>query len=307
MIITKLTGGIGNQMFQYAVGRTLSYKYKTDLLLDISFYNTQSSDIKRIFSLDSFNIKARIASQNENRRLCKWQYFSFIPKRIYRNILPKHFTNYLKEKDVTCYINKKSQYYDKRVLKIGDNVVLQGYWGNENYFISIEQTIRKEFTLKDELISPAFLEIENEILSKNSVSIHFRRTDYLNKQNGIYELFGICEKEYYDAAITYILSRIVSPYFFIFTDDVEWVKNNFRLSFPNYLVSYNNFKDYEELMLMSYCKHNIIANSTFSWWGAWLNNFTEKQIIAPKKWFRNPFYQNFYEKSDFVPHTWTRL
>lgn len=303
MIITKLSGGIGNQMFQYAIGRALSNKYKTDLLLDITSYDY---DLKRRYSLSCFNIKANLATYNDIYRLCRWQYIPFIPKRFFRNVLPSYITNFKKEKEVSYYINK-SQKLDKTVLTIGDNKVIEGYWGNENYFISIEHLIRRDFSLKYESVSDGFRNLKNEIQNMNSVSIHFRRTDYLNKKNGIYELFGICGDEYYDVALKYIFSKIENPFFFIFTDDVEWVKNNLKLSSPYNLVSDNNFEDYEELLLMSYCKHNIIANSTFSWWGAWLNNNPEKIVIAPKQWYRNSDYQNFYEKSDFVPFKWKRL
>ncbi|MEI6304723.1 MAG: alpha-1,2-fucosyltransferase [Candidatus Taylorbacteria bacterium] len=187
------------------------------------------------------------------------------------------------------------------LVKLG--IKEKGYWQNEKYFKSIENNIKKEFTLINPLRSAAkkfAIEIGSLI---NSISIHIRRGDYVSDQK-TNKYHGTCGPEYYSKAIKYITSKIGSNiHVFVFSDDIEWVKQNMPLKYPVTYVSSPEIPDYEELILMSQCKHNIIANSTFSWWGAWLNENPDKIVIAPKRWTLKGE-KNF---KDICPPSWTRI
>ena len=141
------------------------------------------------------------------------------------------------------------------------------------------------------------------ILAVNSVSIHVRRGDYLTNPV-TFQTHGLCDIDYYKKAIDEILDLVDKPHFFIFSDDQSWAKSNIIFGAPtDYVMHNNSLKNYEDLRLMSYCRHHIIANSSFSWWGAWLGNNPEKIVIAPKKWFNDPK----IDTTDLIPDTWLRL
>lgn len=300
MIISKLTGGLGNQLFQYAIGRSLAICKNTIFKMDISFYSSnENKKLNRKYLLDKFNISESIASNNELKEIVKKKH---LKRAILRNVCKRQIP-YYKENIVV----EQTLSFDKNLFNINKNTILEGYWPNEKYFLPIQHILQKEFILQKEYITPLFSEYQSAINSKNAISIHIRRTDYLNMDDGTHNLFGICDLEYYNNAINFILSKVDNPFFYIFTDDAKWVVANFKLDYPFYIISENKFQDYEELQLMSFCKHNIIANSTFSWWGAWLNKYQNKIIVAPQKWYNNENYQEFYEKSDFVPKTWIRI
>lgn len=298
MIIVKLKGGLGNQLFQYAVGRSLSCLKSTDLKLDVSFFSEMDNQkLQREYVLDYYNIAAEVVSKTDFVNVLRK---ININRAISRNLLKKRIP-YYKEN----LIIEQNVYFDKNIFNSNKNAILDGYWPNEKYFNSIHKVIRDEYTLKKEYITPEFTAYKKAILHQQSVSIHIRRADYLQNEN--YDLFGVCGMDYYNNAVNLIKKLIGSPVFYIFTDDTEWVRENFKMDDSYQLVSENRFQDYEELQLMSFCKHNIIANSTFSWWGAWLNHNSEKKVIAPLKWYNNTDYQNFYETSNFIPSEWIKL
>lgn len=245
MPIIKIKGGLGNQMFQYAYGRQLQLKKHKKVVFDTSFFEENTKDTSRLFLLDKFNINLSD----------------------FRNI---------KRNKIQLFLNK---YKDKILLRL---IKDYSFYQKEKYFIDIQKHILKEFTLKDELSQEAKTIRERIIQVSNSVSIHIRRGDYINNKK-YNKHHGVCGIDYYKNAINYIKQRIQNPIFFIFSDDITWVRQNFLIENAIY-VSNANIKDYEELYLMSLCKNNIIANSTFSWWGAYLNKNENKIVIAPIKW-----------------------
>jgi len=286
MIITKLMGGLGNQMFQYAAGRALSDTYNTSLKLDISYY--EKEDIfKRSFILDKFNIIGNIATVDDKQKFINKNYLYKLAEKLKPSFKRK------------IIIEKPFEYY-RDFEKIGDDAYLDGYWQSEKYFKHIESIIRNEFTLKN--ISKAVKEIIFDIEKNNTVSIHTRRADYVTLKN-VNERYGICSIEYYQAAINNISEQINSPNYYIFSDDVAWVKENLKLKGPMTVVSEDGFNDYEEIIIMSKCKYNIIANSSFSWWGAWLNENSNKIVIAPKKWLST----DEFDVSYMLPNNWIKL
>jgi hypothetical protein len=297
MICIQLNGGLGNQMFQYALGRTLSLKNNCELILDTSILAQKTNskvEIVRDFELEIFNIVAKVASKSELKEY-KPILLKIINSLVYRLGFPGiTLSNY--------YIEQQFS-FNKKVLKAAKNCFLSGYWQSQLYFESIASVIIEDFQFPiiDDSINLYFL---SEIKKSNSVSIHLRRGDFLNVNT--HNIHGTCSLEYYQGAISYIKSKIINPVFFIFSDDIPWVKSNVNFEAQTHFVSGNVLKkSYIDMQLMSYCKHNIIANSSFSWWGAWLNTNIEKIVIAPQVWFSDKKMES--QTKDLIPNTWIRL
>ena len=176
-----------------------------------------------------------------------------------------------------------------------------GWWQGEKYFKAVETDIRQEFTPKNPL-PEKYAGMIRQIAGTQSVSLHVRRGDYVNnsKTKAIHD---VCDLDYYERAIAVIKARINNPTFFVFSDDIDWVANNLDMRPPVFYVSSLKGEDCEELALMSQCKYNIIANSTFSWWGAWLNNNPDKIVVAPKQWFTN----KSSDEVGILPKTWLQI
>lgn len=298
MIIVKLSGGLGNQMFQYAAALGLASKKNQKLFIDLSFFHNY--DLHE-YALKHFNISTEIIED-----IGKFNY------KIINKYIPTKFHKYIKK--IPPYgvsIFKESAInFDPLFFNINDDIYLDGYWQSDKYFKEYEKIVRKEFTFKKP-ISEINLIIAEKIQSTNSISLHMRRGDYVVNKN-TNQMHGICNLDYYYSAINLILSKVNSPYFFIFSDDINWVKSNLKLEAKHLFVEHNSEfdgrrytanKNHEDIRLMSLCKHNIIANSSFSWWGAWLNQDPGKIVIAPKKWFNN----EKFNINDIVPENWLRL
>jgi hypothetical protein len=286
-IIVRLRGGLGNQMFQYAMGRVLALKDNARLKLDVTGYEQSvQGDTPRNYRLQFFNIKADIATPEEVRS-SKYPlgFFSKLMRAFSQKILKRHYVDYHPELLV------------KRSLRYVD-----GFFQSELYFKNIRPAILEDFTLKPEFISPLTRDLMTNIESSpNTVFLHVRRGDYVTNVNAK-KVHGECSPEYYRQAILRIGQEIINPHFFIFSDDIEWVKKNMEIGHVATYVSNPNLTDYEELMLMAACKHGIIANSTFSWWGAWLCTNPAKVIIAPSRWtVSNTDHPNI------IPKTWVQI
>ncbi|MFH1677734.1 MAG: alpha-1,2-fucosyltransferase [Patescibacteria group bacterium] len=299
MVIIKLMGGLGNQMFQYAMGRQVAKQNNIELKLDTSSFKIINNNTPRHYSLNVFNIKENFINQYGIKKIAK--HSNLINKIISKIYYLRQKFSLIKIKINQNYITEKAFNFDPEILKLKDDIYLDGYWQSEKYFKDIEDIIRKEFTLKN-VFSEEAEKIAEEITAVNSVSLHIRRGDYINNEK-TQKYHGSCSLNYYYQAVKKISRKINNPVFFIFSDDIEWVKNNLKLKYPIKFVSGYNIKNYEELILMSKCKHNIIANSSFSWWGAWLNNNLNKIVVAPKKWF-NDLSINI---NNLIPESWTKI
>lgn len=283
MIITKLIGGLGNQMFQYAAGRRASIANKTEFKLDITGYDHQVGITKRKYMLHIFHITEQFAAKDEIHKL---KNRSFITKIIHKG----------------TYRKEKYFHFDAKILEATDNSYLEGYWASEKYFLDVPHIIRKDFTLKN-IPNKTNMAMLTRISTCNSVSIHVRRNDYV-KDKKTHDFHGVCGLDYYKKAISLIVKQTSNPHFFIFSDDPDWCRVHFSLPYPTNYVTHNLGKtDYEDMRLMSACTHNIIANSSFSWWGAWLNQHANKIIITPKKWFND----TSINTEDLIPKLWSRL
>ena len=251
-------------MFQYATAKSIAVRNKDNFKLDITFYTRQSL---RMYELNLFNINEALVN-NKNFFSKVIRKFEFLSKYYYR------------EREVVNY--------DSNVFK-KKNIILDGYWQNEKYFKSIRETILKDFTPVNRLSDEANYYLKS-IKSSNSVSVHVRRGDYVENIDTNND-HGVCALSYYQNAFEYLNNKADNLTFFVFSDDMNWCKKVF--SFLERKVFIENTKTVvDDLELMKNCKHNIIANSTFSWWGAWLNQNHEKIIIAPKKWFAKKEWKN---------------
>lgn len=300
MICVRLIGGLGNQMFQYACGRSLAEKHRTNLILDCSFLEDKTprwNFVVRDYELDIYAINALHASKQELNRVKPsfWYRVDSCLRRL-SGVPLKLNPDYLLEQQFS--------FNSAAFEKASSNCFLVGYWQSEKYFKSIESILRQEFTFQHPL-DHNNAEIANRIGSVNSVSIHIRRGDYAKGPQGSRN-HALCTLEYYQNAISYVVEKASNPVFFIFSDDIEWVKAHLDFSGNSEIVAGNSGKQsYIDMQLMSLCSHNIIANSSFSWWGAWLNNNSEKMVVAPKHWFTDEI-KNALTK-DLIPETWIRL
>lgn len=302
MIIVKLMGGLGNQMFQYAAGRNIAIRNKTALKLDIE--NGFLNDFyKRKYLLNHFRIEENIAKFSDLPISLKLDYTSnsFFErgKRYINNRIPLDGYYITKERnlcfDSNVFIPRKKQY-------------LIGYWQSEKYFSNISDIIQNEFTVKYP-VAGKNREIAEIIQNSNSLCVHFRRLHGISLgviSHAAIEIHGSLGLDYYENAISFLEKQISDLKIFVFSDQPDWARENFKASPPTYFIDHNDDdQNYEDLRLMSLCKHQVISNSTFSWWRAWLNNNIEKIVIAPQKWFADDEMNK--QTKDLIPEKWIRL
>lgn len=302
MIIIKLWGGLGNQMFQYALARNLAEKRFASLKLDVSDF---APGMDRRYNLQCFNIQEHIASQAETENFLKeeqtksetnkFQLLRKLGNRITGGRFAFH-SEVVVEKYEDCGV------FNSAILQKKGSLYLMGCWQTEKYFKEIRNVLLKEFTIKypqEEKNKMFGADIQN----CNSVSIHVRRGDYISDPV-TYEKHGVCSLDYYSRCVDHISRLVSNPHFFVFSDDPTWVRENIKLSHPVTYVNHNDdLRNYEDMVLMSKCKHNIIANSSFSWWGAWLNRNPDKIVCAPQRWVNDMLINT----SDLVPSDWVKF
>lgn len=294
-VITEVFGGLGNQMFQYAAGRALAVRHGVELYLSRQNLHW---DTQRDYSLDRMNINARLLTPEQERRCLQiigernrgkraW-------RKVMRHLLPgryfKHFPDLHKS-------------WRAEFAQLRPACYLEGYWQDQRYFADIRPTLLEEFTPADPLAGRN-LELATQIRQCNAVSLHVRRGDY--QQPNIAKVMAHCSLDYYRQAIAHVTSRCEKPVFFVFSDDIPWVRDNLPLGQAVVHVDHNDGQSaQEDMRLMSLCKHNIIANSTFSWWGAWLNNHPDKIVCCPDHWFHEPRLNQSQRQAQLVD--WVRL
>ena len=293
-------GGLGNQLFQFVIGYIMSKKNKINLRINIERFNSYD----REFELDKF---PEICKLN----IPKIKNYNFFVK-IYL-YLDRKFYKILKILGIYKFINyfffldkqefEKSPFiFNGNLLKqkIIKNVSIMGFFQSEKYFIHYKKTVLKLFRfpkIKDKLLQKYL----NLIQNKNSVAIHIRRGDYLNNPKVRY-VHGILKENYYKKSISYFKNRVKNPFFFIFSDDIDLVKKTFFFFNKEKFIFIDTKSSINDLHLMSNCKHFIIANSTFSWWGAWLSKNKHKIICAPKRWVRAKI-----STPDIIPESWIKI
>jgi hypothetical protein len=297
MVIVQIHSGLGNQMFQYAAGKALADKLKVPLKLDISWFeHASSAQTPNEFQLNLFpGVIESYASKTEVDSLIRPSskgFYNRLRHKINRS-RPIH-----KQWD---FVEPHFHFYND-FFKATSPVHLTGYWQSEKYFGTISESIRAVFTI--EFIDDNYnQELLKEIQSGNAVSLHVRRGDMVNNPL-VVATHGSCDLNYYKTAMHEIESLVKKPHYYIFSDDPEWCRENLHSVFPITFVTGNTGKKaYLDIQLMSRCKHHIIANSSFSWWGAWLNRSMHKHVIAPRKWFAT----NEKNTNDLIPSDWIRI
>jgi hypothetical protein len=296
MIVSELISGLGNQLFQYAAGRALSIEKQSPLKLDRTWFDADiERQTPRQYGLDPFVLKPDFLTESE-------RFFFLNPDS--RNILNR----------VRLKWNSLQPYYRQRVYKephfhfdanffnAASTSYLIGYWQSERYFGAFEKQIRQDFQFKH-APSGKNAEWAKLIDASNAISLHVRRGDMVGNPE-VVKTHGSCGIDYYLAAATKIAEGIDSPVFFVFSDEPQWCREHLNLAHPTYYID-NNTGDaaFCDMQLMSLCRHHVIANSSFSWWGAWLNQRSDKKVIAPKRWFAD----NSKDTSDLIPAGWLRL
>ena len=286
MVVSRLIGGLGNQMFQYAAGRSLAVANGCDFQLDVSGYKDYT--LHNGFELDLFNIHATVATDEEISSLVSVQsrFSRFMSTRLGLSN-QSHFV-------------EKSFSFDRDIFNIRHSVYIDGYWQSYKYFESIALPLRTEFTPKNPLSDLNFC-IAQQISKVNAVSLHIRRGDYISNPvtNKVHGFLGI---RYYEDAIRMILNKVSDPCFFVFSDDMDWARDNFQFISDVTFIEHNRGKkSYEDMRLMSLCKHHIVANSSFSWWGAWLGQNPNKIVLYPERWF----VKNDRDTSALFPLEWS--
>ncbi|WP_316826672.1 alpha-1,2-fucosyltransferase [Pedobacter miscanthi] len=284
MKIVKLLGGLGNQMFQYAFYRSLQNK-GINVYADLSDFEDyplhNGYELERVFNIH-VKTPGKFLLELFKPNQSKWIF------RKLKRILNLKNTYRVEENELrfdASFLNNNNNYY-------------AGYWQNEEYFQTIANQIKHDFKF------PEIEEIKNQTVMQQinqaeGVALHVRRGDYLKDPL----LGNICDLNYYEQAILTINSKIKNAQFFVFSDDMGWCQQNLKLENVTYIDWNKGNSSYIDMQLMSNCKHNIIANSSFSWWGAWLNNNTSKMVIAPKKWVNNLA----ADDTDICPKNWIKL
>lgn len=292
MLVSHIIGGLGNQMFQYALGRSLALALDTELRLDVSDFSGYA--LYQGFELDRvFDTSFQIATNDDIQKILGWR-----SNKVCRKVLTRRHFSVLRSRR---FVVEPGFQFWPDITSVEDESYLVGYWQSEKYFSDIKDVIRSDFTFKGEM-SAQNMEVAASISQCNAVSLHVRRGDYAynQKTNSIH---GLCPLDYYRSAVSYMNERLPFPSFFIFSDDMPWVKKNLKIDFPCTYVDHNKtVESHNDMRLMSLCKHHIIANSSFSWWGAWLNARTDKVVIAPQRWFVNGGCT-----ADLIPDEWISL
>ena len=284
MIIVRLKGGLGNQLFQYAVARRLSLTLGVPLKLDVSFYKRHK---QRVYELDQFRIEAGIATPWE---VARWRGPDFLT-RITRplGLLPR-------------LVMEKSFAFEPAILHLGDDKYLDGYWQSYRYFADFAPQIRSEAAVRT---PPSG--VDQKLLDRmgrcDSVCLHVRRGDYAS--NPITRQYhGLCTSEYYRTAVERLAAQLREPELFVFSDDMPWVKQHLRFELPTTHVEHHGVDSAPlEVRLMAGCQHFVIANSSLSWWAAWLSANENPIVYAPRRWFADPA----IDTSQLTPPAWHRI
>jgi hypothetical protein len=276
MVIVRLTGGLGNQMFQYAAGRALADRLGAELFLDTRAFEHAlafQAYTRRAYALSRFKLRAMLATAADLKKWPVWVVEIGLRLRFVRPVFRRwHF-----ESGIT---------YDPSILTLHEPVCLVGYWQSERYFIDSADGIRADFTPRQPLAgtNARLLALAR---SDRSVGLHVRRGDFVNLDD-VAQLHGLCSVDYYRRAINLIRNRCPECRFLVFSDDPEWARAELPLDSSAVFVTGNEQQPEHDLALMSACKHHILANSSFSWWAGWLGYSPEQIVIAPAPWYASP-------------------
>ncbi len=285
-LISRLHGGLGNQMFQYAAGRAIALRTGAELLLDLGYFD---GELLHAFGLQHLAAGYRVASDAE------------LPPK--RSASPVRYALWRALRLRPKLVRERTLGFDPAIAATQPPAYLQGYWQSEKYFADAAETIRTELAVET-APSAANAAMLERIRSGLSLSLHVRRGDYASDAATL-ATHGLCSPDYYDRAVRAIAERTGgTPTIYIFSDDPDWAEENLAFGFETVVVRGNDAAtNYEDLRLMSACDHHVIANSSFSWWGAWLDPKPDAVTVAPQRWFAHPDMHN----PDIIPERWVRV
>ena len=288
-------GGLGNQMFQYASALGIAKHHNANLVLDLSWFKVAerlTNTTPRKFALGVFNI-----DHEENNHLYSQKSISILGRfrRKISRISPAIFSKKI-------IYNEKQFSFDQGVFENSPPFLLNGYWQSEKYFSGVARKVIEIFGTPNNLSTQSHLMMD-QIVNRDAICVHIRRGDYVTNPVAI-ETHGLCGIEYYKEGIQQIAKNLSNPHCFIFSDDIKWAKANLSTNIPMTFVDFNGPTEaHQDLWLMATCKHFVIANSSLSWWGAYLGTYHCKQVIAPKYWFQD----KALNTDDLYLANWTRL
>lgn len=293
MIIIKLQGGLGNQMFQYAFGSLIAKKSKTKLLIENSIYSIvekKEGFTPRNFELSIFDNEYVFAEKKDVSLFNNLSFINRIKRKLNLNY-PKKFI-------------EEGFEYSEKAHSLESPVCVVGYFQSFKYFNGFENYIKSLFIFSEDKLSKENIDLIPILKKENTIAVHIRRGDYISDVV-TNQFHGSCSFEYYMQAISVLSSKVKNPSFVFFSDDIEWVKENFKtLRFDKMFIDQNiDSNSWVDMYLMSICSHNIIANSSFSWWGAWLNPNPQKIVIAPQKWFQ----AKEIDINSIIPEKWITI
>ena len=285
-IVVGLSGGLGNQMFQYAAGRSLAIRIGVPLALDLSWFGGQS---KRQFALSPFRIKAEQHSQ-----------YSWLPPRG-RALLSRISRRWLPHIMGVPVWREPHFHFSSDFSTLANPVYLEGYWQSERYFWDIRSLLLKEFILREPLPF-ACVELLKKINTCDAICVHVRRGDYISSRSASI-VHGTCSLDYYHEGVRELCHGLAQPQCFVFSDEPAWARDSLTFPCPTTVVDLNGPKNaHFDLTLMFACQHFLIANSSLSWWGAWLGERPGKKVIAPNRWFLTAN----RDTRDLFPVSWQR-
>ncbi len=297
-VIVQLAGGLGNQLFQYAAGRAVALRLQRPLELDLSMVKL---DPQRSYALGSLSLDVPIASSSKVRSLTGrgTTLLDRLSDRFFGGLLRRCYPT----RPCRLIVENTPLGYDPSIFEpVDQDIYLVGHWQNFNYFLNYAEQLRNEFSPRMPL-DQTNRRIIDEIGETEAVSLHVRRGDYVHNPQAR-EFHGLCTADYYAKAIQVMMDAIGKPTFFVFSDEIDWVRENLPLPSSARFVNHNGGRGaFLDIWLMRHCRHHIIANSTFSWWGAWLNPHSEKLVVAPKQWFG----LDEYDTTGLLPDDWIRL
>jgi len=290
MIVSEILGGLGNQMFQYAVGLSLATKLDTDFYVDKSQFKRYKT---HRFGLDTLCLDMEFTDPKD--------YFLYERQKSMLSKAKAYIRRVQSQKPVLSVYREKGFPYAPAVLDQRDGTYLTGYFQSEKYFLPIREVLVESFKPKkiSKPVATMAKKIEN---ATSSISLHVRRGDYVSNPDAN-KHHGTKGMDYYAAALKHIFKTKNDYTVFVFSDDINWCKTNLKIDNKKIVWVDSKNSPIEDIYLMSLCKNNIIANSTFSWWGAWLNTNPKKIVVAPKVWFQDPAINT----TDLIPKSWTRM
>lgn len=297
LIVVKVIGGLGNQMFQYAAGRALALRIGGVLKLDTTDFATYEY---HQYSLNKLAITEVLASAEEIHTFTKFSTaLRNMPRLVRAPIIKLGIDKYLNTR--AGYVQEKQSTFEPDVFSLQRSAYLDGYWQSEKYFSDVRDIVLKEFDLKTPFGHVGQTFADEIRRAETPVCIHIRRGDFANNPT-ISKFHGTCSLEYYHKAVAIISARVDNPSFFVFSDDIEWAKQNFTLDASVKYVGQGADKNHEDIALMRLCRHFVLSNSTFGWWAAWLSNASDKIVVAPDKWANKPL-----SIVDLIPSSWILL